>query len=42
MGSIIPSDNPDGYNCHTGTGVACPIGLGVPAAAGPRALVIEA
>ena len=22
--------NPDGYDCHTATGVACPIGLGVP------------
>jgi peptide-methionine (S)-S-oxide reductase len=21
--------NPDGYDCHTATGVACPIGLGV-------------
>ena len=24
--------NPDGYDCHTATGIACPIGLGVPAA----------
>ncbi len=24
--------NPDGYDCHTATGVACPIGLGVTAA----------
>ncbi len=24
--------NPDGYDCHTATGVACPIGLGVNAA----------
>jgi peptide-methionine (S)-S-oxide reductase len=24
--------NPDGYDCHTATGVACPIGLGVAAA----------
>ncbi|MGH2394554.1 MAG: peptide-methionine (S)-S-oxide reductase, partial [Candidatus Limnocylindria bacterium] len=23
--------NPDGYDCANGTGVACPIGLGVPA-----------
>ncbi len=23
--------NPDGYDCHTATGVACPIGLGVKA-----------
>ena len=22
-------DHPDGYDCHTATGVACPIGLGV-------------
>jgi peptide-methionine (S)-S-oxide reductase len=22
--------NPDGYDCHTATGVACPIGVGVP------------
>jgi peptide-methionine (S)-S-oxide reductase len=21
--------HPDGYDCHTATGVACPIGLGV-------------
>jgi peptide-methionine (S)-S-oxide reductase len=26
--------NPDGYDCHTATGVACPIGVGVPAARG--------
>jgi peptide-methionine (S)-S-oxide reductase len=25
--------NPDGYDCHTATGVACPIGLGVDASA---------
>ena len=24
--------NPDGYDCHTATGIACPIGLGVPTA----------
>jgi hypothetical protein len=23
--------NPDGYDCHTATGVACPIGVGVSA-----------
>jgi peptide-methionine (S)-S-oxide reductase len=23
------SKNPDGYDCHTGTGVACPVGVGV-------------
>jgi peptide-methionine (S)-S-oxide reductase len=23
--------NPDGYDCHTATGVACPIGVGVEA-----------
>jgi peptide-methionine (S)-S-oxide reductase len=23
--------HPDGYDCHTATGIACPIGLGVPA-----------
>jgi hypothetical protein len=27
----IPSENPDGYDCHTATGVSCPIGLGVKA-----------
>jgi peptide-methionine (S)-S-oxide reductase len=26
--------HPDGYDCHTATGVACPIGLGVGATAG--------
>jgi peptide-methionine (S)-S-oxide reductase len=26
--------NPNGYDCHTATGVACPIGLGVAAEAG--------
>ncbi len=26
--------NPNGYDCHTATGVACPIGLGVEASAG--------
>jgi peptide-methionine (S)-S-oxide reductase len=26
--------NPDGYDCHTATGVACPIGLGVAASQG--------
>ncbi|HEX5826150.1 MAG TPA: peptide-methionine (S)-S-oxide reductase MsrA [Candidatus Limnocylindrales bacterium] len=25
--------NPDGYDCHTATGIACPIGLGVDATA---------
>jgi len=23
--------NPDGYDCHTATGIACPIGVGVTA-----------
>ena len=26
--------NPDGYDCHTATGVACPVGLGVSTPAG--------
>ncbi len=28
------SRNPNGYDCHTGTGVACPIGVGVTAVPG--------
>jgi len=28
---VDSGENPDGYDCHTATGVACPIGLGVTA-----------
>jgi peptide methionine sulfoxide reductase MsrA len=27
--------NPNGYDCHTATGVACPIGLGVSSTTSP-------
>jgi hypothetical protein len=30
VGSSL-AENPGGYDCHTATGVACPIGLGVQA-----------
>lgn len=26
---IVLSENPNGYDCHTATGVACPVGIGV-------------
>ncbi len=32
--------NPDGYDCHTATGVACPIGVGVTPSSSPQRAVL--